>query len=205
MKKINLFALAALFVGSMLMVSCGGPSEGDLNDAISELNNLAAELEEEAAVIETEVAAGKFHSEDGKFKIIFSGEPTHTPEIIPTEIGDIKMHMFMYEKSITEAEMVAYNDYPSAMVDLVDADQMLQDAKKGSVESLGATITEEKVITYNGHKGLEFKANSSQYYVNYKVFIVKNRLYQIALMRDGSYAVQDDVDNFFNSFELIEE
>ncbi len=148
----------------------------------------------------------KFHSVDGKFKVNFSGTPEVTYDTFPIEdVGTIEMYMFMYEKSLTEAEMIAYSDYPSDLVNDSSPDEMLQGAKEGAVSNLGAIITEEKEIMYNKHKGLEFKANSTQFYINYKIFLVNNRLYQIAIMRDGSYASQENVDKFFNSFELIED
>jgi len=195
MKKINFFVIAILFFGSFLFVSCNETSETEATtDEITEA--------EDNSTINNE--ADKYHSVDGKFKVNFTGTPKVSNEKVPTEVGDIEMFMFMYEKSLTEIEMIAYSDYPSAIVAVSDKDEMLNGAKEGALSNLEAVIKEEKQITYKGHKGIEFKANSSQYYVNYKIFLVNNRLYQIALMRDGSYATQSNVDKFFNSFELLE-
>ncbi len=199
MKKINFFVIAALFISSLFVVSCDEPSDAEVDAQADEIMDALND------VMEDNTASDKFHSVDGKFKVKFSGTPDVSNENIETEVGNIAMYMFMYEKSVTEAEMIAYSDYPSEMVALSNTDDMLQGAKEGAVSNLQATVTEEKEIMYNKHKGLEFKANSTQFYVNYKIFLVNNRLYQIAIMRDGSYASQANVDKFFNSFELIED
>ena len=202
MKKINFFVIAAIFISSLFVVSCNEPSDAEIDAQADEIMEALNDAMDE---VEDNTASDKFHSVDGKFKVNFTGNPDVSNESIPTDVGDIEMYMFMYEKSVTEAEMIAYSDYPSEMVAMSDPDDMLQGAKEGAVSNLGAVITEEKEIMYNKHKGLEFKANSTQFYVNYKIFLVNNRLYQIAIMRDGSYASQANVDKFFNSFELIED
>ena len=202
MKKINFFVIAVLFISSLFVVSCDEPSDAEVEAQADEIMDA---LNDAMDNMEDNTASDKFHSADGKFKVNFSGTPDVSNESIPTEVGNIDMYMFMYEKSVTEAEMIAYSDYPSEMVAMSNTDDMLQGAKEGAVSNLGAIITEEKEIMYNKHKGLEFKANSTQFYVNYKIFLVNNRLYQIAIMRDGSYASKANVDKFFNSFELIED
>lgn len=194
MKKINFILLAMFFTAYIVISSCSDTSEQDIND-------LAEDLE---AFVDETVVDNKFYSEDGNFKANFSGTPEITKEDVPSDYGNIEMFMFLYEKSITEAEMIAYSDYPSAIVEISSTDQMLQDAKGGSVNSLGAVISEEKKLTFNGHKAIQFRADNSQFYVDYLIFLVNNRLYQVAIMRDGSYATKENVDKFFNSFELVE-
>lgn len=202
MKKINYLVIAAFFVMSMFVVSCGGASD---EEAEALASDLIESLDNAMDDVNTETSAEKFYSEDGKFKVNFAGTPEITSESVATEVGSIEIFMFMYEKSLTEIELLAYSDYPSALVEMSDEDKMLQDAKTGAISNLEASIVEEKEITYKGYKGLEFKANSAQIYVNYKIFLVKNRLYQIGLMRDGSFASEENVNKLFDSFELIEE
>ncbi len=200
MKKINFFVITALFISSLFIVSCDESADQEVDAQADEIMDALNDAMDDNTV------SDKFHSVDGKFKVNFSGTPEVTYDTIPIEdVGTIEMYMFMYEKSVTEAEMIAYSDYPSDLVNDSSPDEMLQGAKEGAVSNLGAIITEEKEIMYNKHKGLEFKANSTQFYINYKIFLVNNRLYQIAIMRDGSYASQENVDKFFNSFELIED
>jgi len=148
-----------------------------------------------------------YESEDGRFKINFYGEPTKSSKAIPTEVGDVEMITFLYEKSVTEAYMVAYSDYPSKLIENSPVDVLLDGAKNGGVSNLGITIFEfEKNLKIAGNPGRHFKGNNgSSIYVEWKLFLTGNRLYQIAILRDGSYATQERTDDFFGSFELIKE
>jgi len=145
----------------------------------------------------------KFTSEEGNFKIAFPGEPTVTSDAVPTEIGDIQMKMFMYEKSRDEAYMVAYSDYPQEAVDAGDKKEMLQGSKEGVVENIAATIEEEKEIEINGNPGIYFKAKGPEFSTAYKLYLVKNRLYQIGILKAASYPSDAEIKGFLDSFELI--
>ncbi len=144
----------------------------------------------------------KYTNKDGKFAIHFAGEPQVTDKNIPTAVGNIELHMFMYEKSATEVYVVGYSDYPSELMKESNRDSVLNGAKNGVVTNVKAAITEEKKIKIEGNDGLFFKANSDQYYLTYKLFIAGNRLYQIGMMRDGSPVNEDGMKDFFDTFEL---
>lgn len=191
--------LAATVVGVSLLTSCGGGTSDEERqaqiDEISEsLDNIIEEEEDDL-----------FVSEDGNFSIDFIGaNPTPQVSTVPTDVGDIEMVMFMYEKSVTEALMVVYSDYPSALINESNgADGLLEGAKGGALGNLGIVEadTEEKV-KLDGHPGLRFTGNNGQYYVSYEIYLVNNRLYQIGILRDGSYAQKEEVDRFLGSFKL---
>lgn len=145
----------------------------------------------------------KYTSEEGNFKISFPGEPTVTSEAVPTDIGDIQMKMFMYEKSREEAYMVAYSDYPQEAVDAGDKKEMLQGSKEGVVGNIGASVEEEKEIEIDGNPGVYFKAKGPEFATVYKLYLVKNRLYQVGILKAASYPSDADIKGFLDSFELI--
>ena len=199
MRKIKL----PILVLSMGLMACGGSEE--LEQLTAELDALNEELTEEV-IPETVEESDLFSSEDGKFKINFLGEPTVTSDIIPTDVGDIEMMSFMYEKSVTEAYMVAYSDYPTEMVEASSTQDMLKGAKDGASGNLGITSFDlEENIELNGNEGMYFKGAAGSIFVEYKIFLVGNRLYQVAILRDGSYATEERSGEFFNSFELVSE
>jgi hypothetical protein len=150
-----------------------------------------------------ESAVKKFSNADGKFMIQFPAEPKVSDQKVPTAAGDIEMHMFVYEKSATEAYQVIYSDYPSEIIKATNIDTLLKNSKNGCVNELKAKITEEKKIDMNGNPGVWFRANSDQFYVTYKLFLVGNRLYQIGMLRDGSHVTDDAVKGFMDTFELV--
>lgn len=183
MKKTLLFSmLAAGFM--IIMPGCGKKTEKtDTENVVSD--------------------QPKYTSEEGNFKIAFPGEPTVTSEAVPTEIGDIQMKMYMYEKSRDEAYMVAYSDYPQEAVDAGDKKEMLRGSKEGVVGNIAATIEEEKDIEIDGNPGVFFKAKGPEFATVYKLFLVKNRLYQIGILKAAAYPSDADVKGFLDSFELI--
>lgn len=144
-----------------------------------------------------------YTSEEGNFKIIFPGEPTVTSETVPTDIGDIQMKMYMYEKSREEAYMVAYSDYPQEAVDAGDKKEMLQGSKEGVVGNISASVEEEKEIEIDGNPGVYFKAKGPVFTTVYKLYLVKNRLYQVGILKAAVYPSDAEIKAFLNSFELI--
>jgi hypothetical protein len=148
-------------------------------------------------------AAEKYSSADGKFKINFEGKPTVSNQKVPTEVGDIEVHMFIYEKSATEIFLVGYSDYPSELIKKSNVAEVIKGAQSGVVSELKAKITEEKNINVGGNDGIWFRANSDQYYITYKLFLCKNRLYQIGMVRDGSHVTDETAKGFMDTFELV--
>ena len=190
------FNIAAL---SFLLLSCGSVNNEQAAAIASQLDSAIAE---ENSIPEE---GDLFTSKDGKFKIYFSGTPTESSDTIPTEVGKIEMTSFLYEKSVTEAYMVAYNDYPSEMVKNSSVDDLLDGAKNGSSSSLGITQFDiDNKMEIEGNPGRHFKGTNGSYYAEYKLFLKGNRLYQIALIRDGSYATPERAEAFFGSFSLTE-
>lgn len=192
--KLLLVVVAAAF-----LVSCGGGQSA--TDALSKLDSISNALNEQTS----EISADKFTSVDGKFKVDFPGTPTEESKDIATEVGNIEMKSFTYEKSATEVFMIAYSDYPSEMVKQSDPDALLKGAKEGALSNMGATMESEEKITLDGNPGYLFKAVADTYYMVYKIFLKDNRLYQILMMRDGSYPTQEAIDSYIGSFELIKE
>ena len=199
-----------IIAASILMVSCG-----DSDSLTAELNELANELEKnnevladnaEAAAEEATIISEMYESEDGRFKVNFlGGTPEITTQSVPTELGDIEITMFLYEKSITEAYIIGYNDYPSAIVEAGSTADMLAGGKEGVINSMGVTQLDlEEEVSIDGHSRLHFKGVAKTMHIEYQMYLVENRLYQIGVIRDGSYVTQDKVDTFFGTFELTD-
>ncbi|PLX02934.1 MAG: hypothetical protein C0594_11405 [Marinilabiliales bacterium] len=198
--------------GLLFTYGCGGGqvTEDSLNDALNDLEGELNNIEE--ATEQTEevpVAEDLFVSEEGNFKVNFPGTPSSESSSVPTEVGNIEMVQFMYEKSATEIYMLAYSDYPTAAVDASNPAELLANAKGGFINEMGMTIEEEKEVKIGENPGIYFKAHAKtdqgNFYATVADYIVKNRLYQVAILRDGSYADADDASSFIDSFELITE
>jgi len=104
-----------------------------------------------------------------------------------------------------EAYIIGYNDYPSAIVEAGSAEDMLAGGKDGVINSIGVTQFDlEEEVSLDGHSGLHFKGVAETLHIEYQMYLVENRLYQIGVVRDGSYVTQDRADTFFGTFELTD-
>lgn len=198
MKKNRLYLLVVL-MAIFAFASCGDETNEELDKISDNLEELADQIEDNVA---DELEADKFYSNDGKFKISFSGEPTFSKENVPTEAGDFDMFMYIYEE-VSRAEMMAYIDYPPEIIEAQEVEVMLQNAKEGSVSSMGLVISEEKEFTFKGNKAVQFRADNNELYVDYLLFLVGNRFFQTAIMVEGSYPSKDEVKKFYDSIEIL--
>ena len=145
----------------------------------------------------------KYKSADGKFAIHFAGEPTKTTENVPTEVGNISVTMFMYEKSPKEVYIVGYSDYPSELIALSNPNDLLKGAQEGVVNNIAGQVQDEKSSDFSGHAALDFRSEGSGFTLAYKLVLVDNRLYQIGIMKEGVEIPDSEVTDFIGSFELI--
>ncbi len=147
--------------------------------------------------------AKKFKDVEGKFEIKFAGTPTITSDEVDTDLGKIQMKSFMYEITSEEVQMVAYNDYPKDMITEDSRAEMLEGGKSGALSSLGIeNLDVDEEITLGKNKGIRFEGNNGTYYVKYNMYLIENRLYQVAILKTESYPDKSTSDAFFKSFKL---
>jgi hypothetical protein len=147
--------------------------------------------------------SSKYYAADGKFKINFPGSPTRTTQTVETAAGNVELVMYAYDASSAESYLASYGDYPQASIDAGTSDEQLKGAKDGFISSMKLNITKEKSITLDGVPGIYVEADNGSMYVSYKVFLKKNRLYQI--MYGSTSAIPKSViASFVDSFELTD-
>lgn len=146
-------------------------------------------------------------TKEGRFKIKFPGDPIKQEQNVPTGQGQLQMHILAVEADGgNQAFMVMYNDYPEAHIKDNKPDDLLKLAKDGVLSSSNGKVSKERAIKVDGHPGLEFafEGNSGgrEMKCSWRVYLVKNRLYQLAIIRFGQATAPDDVKRFFDSFSL---
>ena len=188
--------------GMLLMTACGS-SDKSADNTSSEVSK------EDADRYAKEIADWiDFSDNDGAFSVKLPGKPTPNSQTQPTAVGNIKIEMFLYEESATKAYMVGYNDFPSAMME--DADQellesMIDGGLDGVKNSIGLDVVDEIKEVRLGEaygKMIKAKSTTSGLHLHYKAYVHKNRLYQVGVMRDGSYPVDAKTEAFFGSFKI---
>jgi hypothetical protein len=193
MKKnfIYVVFLSFLAVFTFSMSSCGNLKSDSDDTEVADNDDV------------DEAEADDFYvSKDGKFKVKFHGTPEVTSQMVQTEAGEIEMFTFIYEKSATEAYMVAYGDYPSSLIDGADPYELLEASRDGALET--SKIEENKNMKVDGFPAIRTKAINvaENYYYVYEVILAKNRLYQVMIVRDGDYPSEDVVPDFVDDFQI---
>lgn len=197
MKKnfIYVVFLSFLAVFTFSMSSCGS-LKSDSDD--TEVSDNKDADEDDAPAEDDDF----YVSKDGKFKVKFPGTPEVTSQMVPTDAGEIEMFTYIYEKSATEAYMVAYGDYPSALIDGADPYELLEASRDGALET--SKIEDNKDMKVNGFPAIRTKAIDVEqnFYYIYEVILAKNRLYQVMIVRDGDYPSDSVVSDFVDDFEI---
>lgn len=146
-----------------------------------------------------------FTSDAHKFKARFPGKPKLQSQPGPQ---GTTMQMYAVESrngvmAVAVADLPLPSDMPPAQVD-----SALDGAMNGQVRSGGGSLKTSSSIMINGkYPGRELVASITQPktgQVRSKLFLVKNRLYQVMVMGTDSYATSSQATEFLNSFKMMD-
>ena len=147
---------------------------------------------------------GSFYSEAGHFIAVFPGEPVHESKDVDTEVGRVRMEVYVFKQSVTLAYMIAYSDYPSKYIADVGWQDFLGRAVAGALKSLSIEKVErQEDVVVNGFHGVKYRAHNDASHIVSQILLVGNRMYQITLLSDGSYPIDAVCDQFINGFHMI--
>ena len=150
-------------------------------------------------------ADGMYRSMDGDFLVKFPGEPAHSSDLLDTQAGDVRYDMYVYKESSTQSFMVSISEFPTQHVKNEGAENLLKYAFNGSVKALeNASIDDDRVFKVNDMPAKRIKARGDAWHVSGEMFIVKNRLYQVTILRDGAYPDKRVEREFIESFHIVE-
>ncbi len=179
---------------------------------------------EEAPVAATSEAAGaspaapatpatalswqKLEDADGAFRVELPGTAKHQTEQTPTAVGNIELHMFLVESAGGSAFTAMYSDYPKSIIRAANADKILEGAQNGAVTNINGKLDTQRKIKIGSHPGREFSAKAStplggELEYTSRIYLVKNRLYQVTLAALGGTVAEADKKRFFDSFALL--
>jgi hypothetical protein len=145
-------------------------------------------------------------SQEGRFKIRFPAEPEKQEQQLPTAVGNISMTMFMAQNKGSQVFAVGYSDYPEQHVANLGPERLLNSCKTGVLRPYSGKISKERTLKLEGNPGMEFiftgtwRGNDVE--ATWRVYLVKNRVYQVAVFRLGQSVDAEDAKRFFNSFTL---
>lgn len=143
-----------------------------------------------------------YRSPVGGFQIRFP--ESKAPEVEDKAIAGGAAHLFKVQYG-TSAYVVTYDDF--AKGSSRTAQQVLDGARDGIVESTGGTIDSEHSLTLDGHPGLEFAVTATTAGIKMRqrlrVYFVDGRLYQTLIVAPTWSGATHFEQDFLDSFKLL--
>ncbi|MFK7949077.1 MAG: hypothetical protein AB8G11_15920 [Saprospiraceae bacterium] len=157
-----------------------------------------------------------FRFERGLFQIEMPALPAFSSQQLTTDLGDLKMSIFMHEgeEGIDDniLYMISFTDYPadkinSKKMDEATLDEYYKGSVQGSVSNMGGKLLDEKNIELFGHEAREIKIDylDGQAVMRMQILLVENRMYALQTVALADNDDNADQKRFFNSFELLNE
>ena len=149
----------------------------------------------------------EFKSEAGGFSVMTPAPLQEAVQPVETQDSKIDLHLFSASQDDI-AYFVAYCDYAPDLAKPDNAEKMLDGARDGAVGNSHGKLTSETAITLAGHPGREVVIETAgedrpPVTIKGRLFMVKNRLYQVTVVTPRTRAGEKSVNDFLQSFKLL--
>lgn len=149
----------------------------------------------------------EFKSEAGSFAVTAPKtlqESTHDLEL---QSGKTTLYLFSTQED-NIGYFVSYCDYPPETMQHGDLEKMLDGSRDGALSNAKGTLLSETRITLEGNPGRELlmetvDESGRPAAIKGRLFMVKNRLYQVMVVAPRSQTGDKEVDQFLQSFKLL--
>lgn len=181
-------------------IALNDPKELPEGDITKELSNLDTLFEPDPSLW------SEFVSEEGRFKMLMPSKPLVQTLTLESGQGKIVYHSFV-AKNGGIVGLVNYADLPNAS-DPALSKEIFDEVRDQFLKQLEGKLQGEKTISLDGHRGREIKFNMYGGEGTIRVYLVNERLYQVAITiftmpgksEAGKY--NDDVKRFLDSFQI---
>lgn len=149
----------------------------------------------------------EFKSEPGRFSVMTPVTLEESTNNLKTEAGEVKLHLFAGQLDDI-AYVIGYSDYPPENAPPGYAEKMLNGARNGAVGNTHGRLLSETQISLADYPGRELVIETSgedrpPAIIKGRMFMVKNRLYQVTVVAPRGKAGDKIIDDFLQSFKLL--
>lgn len=141
-----------------------------------------------------------FTCEEGAFKVLMPGIPTHNA----SSIGPATIHIYEGKNPGIEYA-VGYGVFPSDVpTDAGTVNMMFQAVREKSAEEVEGEIIYSTATQVNGHAGCEYMVRSMKYQgklVKAKVFLIGRKIFMLGVSGERIAVNSRDAARFFASFK----
>jgi hypothetical protein len=145
---------------------------------------------------------------DGGFRVLMRGQPQVAKQDLDTPAGRMTAYLYSSDRP-SSYYAVGYSDYPLALIVAQDPQKLFTGVRDTWVRRIGGRlVSADRKLTLAGrYPGLEFtaegNARGAAAFVQARLYLVDQRLYQVIAMGRKNEVPQGEVNRFVNSFEIV--
>jgi hypothetical protein len=135
------------------------------------------------------------------FSVSAPAEPVLTKQNKDTTAGPVEVHNYAIELGNNSGVMISSTQFQNVQG---DPKALVQGAKTGAIGAMNAKITSEKEITIDGYPGIQFDAESENFHIRSRMYMIKGRLLTLLAIAPADSKIPAAADRVFDSLKLKE-
>jgi hypothetical protein len=138
-----------------------------------------------------------------KFNVSMPGTPSKSDQTQTTIAGAVPVRTYTLDKG-SEAYIVAYSEYPSAVFNSENSDTILNGARDGAVNNVHGQVLSERPLSQGSYVGREItgKAPDQNFGFTIHLYLANPRMYMLIYLKQGDQPITDDGRKFLDSFKI---
>ena len=146
------------------------------------------------------------------YSIQFPQKPDTSSQLVPSQIGDLKMDIVMYDASKANEDNLVYGVittlYPDSLVNSDKKEKLasfFRASIDGAIKNVGGQLLSEKEVELNGFPGREIRTSiqQAQGILKMQLFLVHNQMFILQVISETAKEKNASAARFFNSFALL--
>lgn len=144
------------------------------------------------------------------FTTQFPKQPVADSQVVPTAIGDLTLHTYMYEPVQPDNNLaygVMLTSYPDTFVKYTNdafVKGFFRGVVDGAAKNSGGKLLTEKEIEMDGYPGREVRIDYKEgvAVVKMRLYLVKNTIYMQQVIMEPAKENNNTEQKFFNAFKI---
>jgi hypothetical protein len=143
-------------------------------------------------------------AKDNTFSFQMPGSPKEDRQLIKTATGGVDLGTYLLDLPRSEGTLgVFVNEFPEEGIKALSPEKRLDSARDGAVANVKGKLKSEKKITLQENPGRDVLIEvDSKSIVRVRLYVVKNRLYQVLVSGPKDLATSKTAERFLESFKL---
>jgi hypothetical protein len=148
-----------------------------------------------------------------EFHALYPHTPDYDSEIVKSDVGDLKLKMYMYDASKDSLDDnyvygVISTEYPDSLINSAFKDKLanlFRNSIDGAVTNVKGKLLSEKEITLDGYPGREIRINypEGSALIKMRLYLVRNKMFILQTISDMKKEENPSVVKFLDSFGLV--